>query len=323
MLWRRTEHWRRGARRDTTTAAAGPATGGPDVDDTTDSAPQTAEVPGGGQGEDGECAEVSNRHNERQTVLARDLMAAAEAAPGPASPAQIEEIAAAAEAEQGRKGRGPDEPPPEPARSDSRGPCQTDEAPWACEEPPGEEPEALATTTPAPPATTVEPPVQNFDDEPSEVAEDQTPGPRHDGPVTLGAAVPLRSLTEYVCLRGRLVLGWLRRMRRRQRTRLSVPPHGDAQRLRSRSPQAARRDPRPAGRRPAGRRSHRPAVRRTPGRGRRPQGRQARRHLMGGRPSPEPRQEFQGRWGTTRFRASGVQRISNRWPEPRWSPSIW
>ena len=124
----------------TTTAAAGPATGGTDVDDTTDGAPQTAEVPGGGQGEDGKCAEVSNRRNERQTALARDLMAAAEAAPGPASPAQIEEIAAAAEAEQGRKGRGPDEPPPEPARSDSRGPCQTDEAPWACEEPPGEEP---------------------------------------------------------------------------------------------------------------------------------------------------------------------------------------
>lgn len=251
---------------ETTTAA--PEDGGPD-----NGAPAAVEAgqpddePGSdtpGGSDDDECAVLMNPRNVTETARARELMAAAEAAPGPASPTQIEEIAAirwevrwdrgcpgvwgdeddarldalaartadreaelkagaresmeadpaaleagAAAEEEGRRERGPEEPPPEPARSDADGPCQTDEAPKACdepadEEPPAEEPEPPATTTPAPPSTTAEPEapesIQDFEDAPAEVPEGQASARRHpDGPVTFGAPSLLASMAEYLC----------------------------------------------------------------------------------------------------------------------------
>ena len=250
---------------ETTTAA--PEDGGPDNGTPAAvEAGQPDDRPGGDTpgGSDDECAVLMNPRTVTETARARELMATAEAAPGPASPAQIEEIAAirwevrwdrgcpgvwgdeddarldalaartaareaeleagaresmkadpaaleadAAAEEEGRRERGPEEPPPEPARSDADGPCQTDEAPWACdepadEEPPAEEPEPPATTTPVPPSTTAEPEapesIQDFEDAPAEVPEGQATARRHpDGPVTLGAPVLLASMAEWLC----------------------------------------------------------------------------------------------------------------------------
>ena len=148
---------------------------------------------------------LKQRADRREAELETGARAAMEA-----DPDALERVAEAEE--DGRFGRGPDEPPPEPARSDADGPCQTPEAPWACDDPPeGEapepEPEPPATTTPAPAPTTAdpEPPeipeaVENFADEAAEVPDGQVPARRQPGgPVVLGAPVLLRSLTEWLC----------------------------------------------------------------------------------------------------------------------------
>ena len=147
-----------------------------------------------------------DRDDERFDALAART-ADREASARAAMETDPDALAAAEAEEDGRRGRGPDEPPPEPARSDADGECQTDAAPWACDPEPGAEvPEPPATTTPAPPATTAEPEpetpeaVENFADEAAEVPDGQAPARRQpDGPVVLGAPVLLRSLTEWLC----------------------------------------------------------------------------------------------------------------------------
>ena len=113
-----------------------------------------------------------------------------------------EGAAAAAAAERaGRRGRSTGPERPEPARSDDRGECQTEANPRICRPPAGEDEAPPATTEPAPETAEPEAPqsVTDFADEAAEVSPGD-PNRRHpDGPVTLGAPVLLRTLTDLLC----------------------------------------------------------------------------------------------------------------------------
>ena len=153
------------------------------------------------------CPGVWDDEDDARFWALTDAAEAAAAGERAAAAEAAERLPAAAALENAPADPGPDSNPDRPG-------CQTQANPVACWPPgagpelaadpgpgpePEPEPEPGPEPEPEPPATTAPAVQEDFEDAAEEVPQNPAAARRHDGPVTLGAGVPFRSLTEYVC----------------------------------------------------------------------------------------------------------------------------